>query len=189
MSNQQFRNLIIVALILAAAASRVIPHPYNFAPISAMALFGAAVFQSRALAIGIPLAATWLSDLLLNNYVYNQHYVRFTWIDQGWYWMYGSFALIALVGMITLRTISPARIIGSSLAASAIFFLITNFACWPGNTAYAQDLGGLMTCYAAGLPFIGGTVLGDLTYCGLLFGSFAVLQQRFPALREVRARH
>ena len=187
MSNQQVRNLIIVALILAAAISRIIPHPYNFAPISAMALFGAAWFQRRALAIGVPLAATWLSDLLLNNFVYNQHYERFTWLDQGWYWMYGSFALIAVLGMLTLRKVTVPRIIGSSLAASAIFFLVTNFACWPGSAAYAQDLGGLMACYAAGIPFLGGTVLGDLAYSGLLFGSFALLRQQVPALRTVKA--
>ena len=187
MSNQQVRNLIIVALILAAAISRIIPHPYNFAPISAMALFGAAWFQRRALAIGVPLAATWLSDLLLNNFVYNQHYERFTWLDQGWYWMYGSFALIAVLGMLTLRKVTVPRIIGSSLAASAIFFLVTNFACWPGSSAYAQDLGGLMACYAAGIPFLGGTVLGDLAYSGLLFGSFALLRQQVPALRTVKA--
>jgi len=187
MSNQQVRNLIIVALILAAAASRMIPHPYNFAPMSAMALFGAAHFGRKAWAFGIPLLATWLSDLFLNNVVYNHYQDGFVWLYDGWYWPYGTFALIALLGMITLRRITVPRIIGSSLGASAIFFLITNLACWPGNAMYAQDFGGLMACYAAGLPFLGGTVLGDFAYSGLLFGSFAVLQQRYPALRAAIA--
>ncbi len=187
MSPRQFRTLAILALILAAAASRMLPHPYNFAPMSAMALFGAAHFSRKAWAFGAPLLATWLSDLFLNNFVYNHYHEGFVWLYDGWYWPYGTFALIALLGMVTLRKVTVPRVIGSSLGASAIFFLITNLACWPGNTMYTQDLGGLMACYAAGLPFLGGTVLGDLTYSGLLFGSFALLQQRYPALRAAIA--
>ena len=187
MSQTQLRNLTIVALILAAAASRVLPHPYNFTPMGAMALFGAAHFGRKVWAFGIPLLATWLSDLFLNNFVYNHYHEGFVWLYSGWYWPYGTFALIALMGLFTLRTVTVPRIMGSSLAASLIFFLVTNLACWPGNPAYAQDLSGIMACYAAGLPFLGGTVLGDLAYSGLLFGTFAVLQQRYPALRRAVA--
>jgi len=187
MSKLPLRTLAIIALILAAVASRVIPHPYNFAPMGAMALFCAAHIKNRGWAIGLPLLSIWLSDLFLSNFVYNTFNNGFVWLYDGWYWPCGTFALIALMGMVTLRKVTVPRILGSSLAASAIFFMITNLACWPGNTMYTQDFSGLMTCYAAGLPFLGNTVLGDLTYSGLLFGSFAVLQQRFPALRAVKS--
>lgn len=187
MGNPSLRTLAILALILAAAASRVIPHPYNFSPIGAIALFGAACFNRTVLAVLVPLVAVWISDIWLNNFVYNQHYQAFTLFDQGWYWMYGTYAAIAVLGLFTLKKISAPRIIGSSLAASVIFFLVTNLACWPGSAIYPQDAGGLLMCYAAGLPFFSGTLLGDLFYSGVLFGGFALLQQRFPALRAVQA--
>lgn len=187
MSHTQSRTIIIVALVLAAAASRVIPHPYNFTPMGAMALFGAAHLGRNAWAVAIPLLGIWLSDLLLNNFVYNHHLDGFTLLYEGWYWPYGTFALIAVLGMFTLRKVTVPRILGSSLAASVLFFLITNLACWPGNTAYAQDASGLVACYVAGLPFFGGTLMGDLFYSAVLFGGFAFLQQRFPALRTVSA--
>ena len=187
MSKLPLRTLAIIALILAAVASRVIPHPYNFSPIAAIALFGAASFHRKGWAIAVPLIAVWISDIWINNFVYNQHYASFTLFDQGWYWMYGTYAAIAIMGILTLRKVTVPRIIGSSLAASVLFFLVTNFACWPGSTLYSQDAAGIMACYAAGLPFFSGTLIGDLAYSGLLFGSFAILQQQIPALRAVKA--
>ena len=56
---------VLVAMIAAAALSRLLPHPPNFAPIEAMALFGGAYFASRRLAFLVPLLAMAASDLLL----------------------------------------------------------------------------------------------------------------------------
>ncbi|HVZ97803.1 MAG TPA: DUF6580 family putative transport protein [Chitinophagaceae bacterium] len=61
--------------------------------------------------------------------------------------------------------------------------MVTNFICWPGSSAYSQDVNGLMICYAAGLPFLKGTFLGDLFYCGVLFGGFALAQKQWPVLK------
>lgn len=43
----QVRFPVLMGMILAAAASRLIPHPPDFAPIGAMALFGGACFAHR----------------------------------------------------------------------------------------------------------------------------------------------
>ncbi|NDB35831.1 MAG: hypothetical protein EB023_10950, partial [Flavobacteriia bacterium] len=61
---------VIIALVFIAALSRIIPHPYNFTPLSAIALFGAAHFKRDWQVIFIPIVATWLSDLFINNVLY-----------------------------------------------------------------------------------------------------------------------
>lgn len=174
---------ILAGLIVLAAFSRVIPHMPNFSPLGAMGLFGAAYFTKKWQAFLVPLAATWLSDLFINNVIYARYYPSFTWFYDGFYWQYGSYVLITLAGLFILRKVTPQRIVAGALASTTIFFLLTNLACFPGSTVYAQDASGLMACYAAGIPFLKGTLLGDLFYSGVLFGSFAWLQQRVPVLK------
>ena len=59
------RFLVLLGLILFAAASRLIPHPPNFSPIVAIALFGGAYFSDKRLAFVVPLTAMFLSDLVI----------------------------------------------------------------------------------------------------------------------------
>jgi hypothetical protein len=182
------RFSVIATLILMAAFSRVIPHMPNFSPLGAIGLFGAAHFSKRWQALLIPIAATWLSDLYINNVLYHQYYPQFTWFSSGFYWVYGTYLLITVVSFfIFRRDVTAPRVLVGALTATALFFLITNFACWPGNPAYPQDFSGLLACYAAGIPFLKGTLYGDLFYSAALFGSFALLQQNVPALRLRKA--
>ena len=175
---------IIAGLIFFAAMSRLLPHPHNFTPIGAMALFGAAHFRQKHLAFLVPLAALWLSDLVINNVVYPrvypEYYHGFRWFSS--FWIYGSFAAIAGLGLLTLRQLRFTRVLGASLGASLLFYLVTNFGAWLGSSFYPQDFSGLMASYIAGLPFFWNTLGGDLCYSALLFGSFAYLQYRVPAL-------
>lgn len=175
------RTGLLALIILLAAASRLVPHPYNVTPIGAMALFGAAHFSRRYLAILLPLAAMWLSDLALNNIVYAEYYDGFVWFGASL--VYFSFALIALLGLVSLRRFSWGRLLGASLGGSVLFFLVTNFGVWLSDPVYPKNITGLILCYTAGLPFFGNTLLGDLFYCGVLFGSFAWLERRFPRLQ------
>jgi hypothetical protein len=184
-SKTAFQYIVLSAIILLAALSRVIPHMHNFSPLGAMALFGSAHFGRRWMALGVPIAATWLSDLLLNNGVYARFYTEFTWISPGFYWTYGSYALIAMAGWVLLRKVTVGRVLGSAVLASLIFFAVSNLGCWVGSTMYPQTIGGLMTCYAAGSPFLQGTLSGDIFYSGLLFGLYHVLQNRWASLKPV----
>ena len=177
------RFSVLVLMILLAAFSRIIPHMPNFSPLGAIGLFGAAYFAKKWQAFLIPIAATWLSDLFINNVIYAQYYPKFTWFYQGFYWQYGSYLLIALAGIFVFRKINLQRVIAGALTSTAIFFLVSNFGCWIGSTTYPQNFGGLMTCYAAGIPFLKGTLFGDLFYSGALFGAFALAQKQFPVLR------
>jgi hypothetical protein len=185
MSNQKIniRISVLVAIILLAAFSRLIPHMPNFSPLGAIGLFGVAHFAKKWQAFFIPIAATWLSDLFINNVVYAQYYPEFTWFYSGFYWQYGSYLLITLAGLFILRKVKTTTVLVGALSSSAIFFLVSNFGVWAGGSMYAKDFNGLLTCYVAGIPFLKGTLLGDLFYSGVLFGMFALLQQRFPVLR------
>lgn len=181
--NLHLRFGVIALMVLLAAFSRLLPHPPNFAPIGAMALFGAAYFSQRYLSFLIPIISMWLADLVLNNVVYSQYFDHFVWFYQGFYWTYGAFILIGLIGFVALKRVKIQNLILASLSASIIFFLLSNFGVWASTTMYPKDFSGLITCYAAGLPFFKNTVMGDFVYTGVLFGAFELAQRRIPFLQ------
>ncbi len=183
----QLRFPILLLLILACAFSRVIPHMLNFSPLGAMALFGATYFAKKWQGLLIPLIATWVSDLLINNVLYARFYPEFTWFYSGFYWQYGSYVLISITAFFLLRKVTPQRVLAGALSATGIFFFLSNFGCWLGNPMYSQNISGLLSCYATGVPFLKGTLMGDLVYSGVLFGSFALMQSQIPALRLKQA--
>lgn len=180
------RFLIVAGLIFAAAISRLIPHPYNFAPIGAMSLFGAAYFSNKKFSFMVPLLAMFVSDLLINNILYAGYYQSFTLFTPGFYWIYGAIALIVVAGMFILRKVSFPAVLGGSLAASIIFFIVTNFGVWISSAVYPPTLAGLMLCYEAAIPFFHNTLLGDFFYATVLFGGFEYARAKFPELRTVQ---
>jgi hypothetical protein len=101
--------------------------------------------------------------------------------------VYGSFILIVAIGMGLLQKITPLRVMGGAVLSSVLFFLITNFAVWYGDSFYPQNLAGLGACYLAGLQFYQqdvfgnlflNTVMGDLFFSGLLFGSYELFNRK-----------
>lgn len=175
---------IMSCMVLLAALSRFLPHPPNFTPIGGMALFGAAYFSRKGLALLIPFIALWLSNLVLDNIVYAQYYDGFVWFSNPMVFL--SFAAIVVMGLFTLKKVSTLNILGSSLGASLIFFLVSNFGTWLAGTGmlYTKDFPGLIACYTAGLPFFWNTMAADLFYVGVLFGSWQFMTSRFPTLAK-----
>jgi hypothetical protein len=167
------RLVAILAAIIAAAALRLVPHPPNFAPIGAMALFSGAQLGRRPLAFLAPLGAMLLSDAVLG-------------FHSGVPFVYGSVALVVLLGWLALSRITVLRLGGAAVASSVLFFLITNFGTWMLSGMYPLSASGLAACYVAAIPFFQNTVAGDLFYVGVLFGGFALLEHAVPMLR-VRA--
>jgi hypothetical protein len=180
------RFTVITSLILIAAASRLLPI-HNFSPLGAIALFGAAHFAKKWQAIAIPLLATWLSDLFINNVIYARFYPTFTWFYEGFYWQYASYILIAVVAFFILKKVSVKNVLIGALSATVIFFVVSNFGVWIGSTAYPRNFTGLMACYTAAIPFVNGTLISDLLYSTILFGSFALAQKQLPVLKLAHA--
>lgn len=164
-------------LIIVGVVARLLPHPPNFAPIAALALFGS-VYLPKPAGFLIPLGAMLVSDAVIGFYGLTMVYV------------YGSFLLIGLIGISVRQHKTVATIIGASLLASLLFYLITNFGVWVDlRSGYSPDIDGLWASYAAGLPFFRNTLLGDLVYTGVFFGAYEagkVLAQRHLPERITR---
>ncbi len=172
------RFVVLVCMILAAAGSRLIPHPPNFAPIGAIALFGGACFADRRAAFVVPLAAMALSDLAIGLLGGNLSLGLHRLLPV----VYGSFALIVCLGfrLRTRRTVAP--IAGAVLASSVLFFVLSNLGVWA--LGYPKTWEGLVACYVAAIPFFHHTLLGDAVYSTALFGGLALAEKAFPALHE-----
>jgi len=165
------RFLFALSLVLFAALSRLLPHPPNVAPITALALFGG-VYFGRRLAFVVPLLAMFLSDLLIG-------------LHGGMLWVYASFAAIVCIGFWLRRHPGVMTTVGASMAGSVLFFVLTNFGMWVmPEGLYPHTPAGLAECYTAAIPFFRNTLLGDLAYCGLLFGLFELGKRLVPSLRE-----
>jgi hypothetical protein len=167
-------------MTLAAAVSRLIPHPPNFAPMGAMALFGGACFADRRAAFVVPLAAMFLSDLLIGLLSGNLAMGLHGLIPV----VYGSFAMIVCLGFWLRRRRTVVPIGGAALASSVLFFALTNFGVWALGSLYPKTWDGLVACYVAASPFFHNTLLGDAVYTAALFGGLALAEKGLPSLRE-----
>ncbi|GAA4413802.1 hypothetical protein GCM10023187_42520 [Nibrella viscosa] len=167
------RLITLCVLVLLTALTRLLPHPPNFAPVAALALFGAALFERKVIGLLAPFAAMLLSDALIGFHGLMAY-------------VYGSFALSWLLGLWIRKNPTVPVIGAASLLSSVLFFLITNFGVWYGSAYYPQNGAGLLACYVAALPFFQYSVLGDLVYTAVLFGGYYLLQQRYTALRPAR---
>lgn len=151
--------LVVVSLIVLGIVSRLLPHPPNFAPITALALFGGAMLPKNY-GLWLPLGAIILSDLIIGLH----DTLIFTW---------GSFAVIALVAQ---RKLSGKVSVGSvgfaAIGSSVFFYLVTNFGVWIQGTIYPLTAEGLVSSYIQGIPFFRNTLLGDVFYSGVFFGAY-----------------
>ncbi len=174
------KSSILILTILAAAFSRLIPHAPNFTPIGAVALFGAAYFSRKYLAFLVPAVSIFISSLVINNVMF--HPESFVWFDYNFISQILGFALISLMGMYTLKQVKFRNVLFSSISASLIFFVVSNFGDWMSGMMYPQTLEGLALCYRNAIPFFWNTLAGDLVYCGILFGGFELVRRNVPAL-------
>ena len=172
--NLLYRALLALVLILLAAALRIAPHPWNFTPVGAMALFSGAVLRDRRLAFFFPLLTLFLGDIFIGF-----HKLMFI--------VYASFLINVAIGLWLHDRRTPARISLATLLGAIQFFLVTNFAVWQFLGGFPRTASGLLLCYTAGIPFFGNTLAGDALYVALLFGGYALAERLFPALRQPAA--
>ncbi len=154
-------NLVIAFfLIILAVSLRLLPHPANFAPVAAVAIFGGAILPRR-LAVWVPLAVMMISDAIIGFHIL----IPLTW---------GCYALTALASSYWLRERNILRGAFLTVSSSVGFFVITNFGVWATSGMYAHSWTGLSRCYGLALPFFRNTFLSDLIYTGALFGLYAL---------------
>lgn len=153
------KQLILILFVVFAALLRVIPHPPNFAPVTALALFSGVYFSNRVLAILVPIFAMLLSDLVLGFYTIS-------------YYVYFSFILVSIFsifyGKINIRSI---------FAGSLIFFFFSNLGVWV--LGYPKTVEGFIMCYTLAIPFLGYSLLGDLFFSLVLKNSFEYAEKKW----------
>lgn len=152
------RESILILFVAVAVLVRLLPHPPNFTPVTALAIFGATTFNNKALGTILPLIALGISDIFLG----------FSTIT---FWVYGSFILISLLS-IYWKEVKLQYV----LLSSSVFFIVTNFGVW--ILGYPKSLEGLVLCYTLAIPFFLNSVLGDLFFTYVLKYSFKTVESK-----------
>lgn len=178
----QFTTLVSIILLIVLARVVILPFfgsPANFSPLDAIALFsGAYCSHKRLLPFVIPILAVWISDILISHRYFGQWSFFYT----GFYWQYACFILITLIGTMLKNRITILNVGAASLSSAILFFIISNFGVWATWQLYPHTQAGLIACYVAAIPFFKHTLISDLLYSALLFGSVALLQKKFLSL-------
>jgi hypothetical protein len=165
------RTAVLLAMIVLAAALRLAPHPWNFTPVGAMALFSGAMIRDRRVAFLFPLVALFARDVFVGLHILIPL-------------VYASFLVNVLIGRYLEHNRTVLRIGGAVFLAALQFFLVTNFADWALLDSYPHTRDGLWLCYLNGLPLFGNTLAGDAFYTAVFFGAFALAEHYVPSLRE-----
>lgn len=164
--------LIIVFLIGLDVAARLLPHAPDFTPVAATTLFAASVLRFRALALLVPVLGMMLGDAVIG--IYDLRLITV---------VYAALTLPAIAAFLSNR-LRCRLLMPMLLSSSLTFFLVTNFAVWAFGSMYAADLGGLIKCYVAALPFLRNMLAGDLFWGLVLFGGYRLAQALLAALSE-----
>lgn len=151
---------LAVSIVVLAAASRLVKHPFNFTPVAAMAIF-AGCYLDRKWAVILPLAAMFVSDYFIGFY---------DWPVMAS--VYAGIAAAFFIGRLISKRKKWYNIIAGSLSASIIFFIVTNFSVWAFFAWYPHTLAGLLNCFALALPFFRNTIMGDVIYTTVFFGVY-----------------
>jgi len=168
------RFIILSLLVIAAALTRalpyLIPHIWNFTAVGALAIFAGAQFSNRGLAFIMPLAAMAISDIFIGN--------GFSLL------VYCGFTAMVACGFLVRNKINVSNVILASFISASVFYLITNFAFFYPITLYPHNISGILTSYAAGLPFFRNMLIGNIVFSAVLFSSFYLLSKRYPVLAK-----
>lgn len=159
-------------LVITVAASRLLPHPPNLAPVTALALFAGAGMRFPK-AVFPALIAMAISDFFIG---FSPLPITTS--------VYGSFALISTLGVL-LRKKKIWAVPLAAFASSMLFFIVTNFSVWLFSGMYEKTLAGLILCYINALPFLKNTIIGDIVYTSVIFGAFFFLPKLLPMKRHL----
>jgi len=193
MANIKFnpRTLTLILFIVIIGLSRVLLPMFgdlgaiaNYSAVGALAIFGGAYFNNNLKSFSLPILTLLLSDVLLSLTVYKSSSNQFLY--EGWYWVYGAFALMVLAGKLIMNKVNVLSFLTATLASVMIHWILTDFGIWYGSTTYPQTLAGFWTVLAAAIPFEFRFMYGTLGYGIVMFGLFEVLKMKFPVLNYTK---
>jgi hypothetical protein len=157
---------LVIGLLVIAVISRFLPHPANFVPFTAIALFCGATISNKKLGVGLSFLSLFVSDLFLG-------------FHSTMFFTYPSLALIVLVGATLNTQPSRLKIFQMAICSSLIFFIVSNLGVWTMQSLYPKNLTGLIDCYIAAIPFYRNSLAGDLIFSFGLFEAYRQLAFKF----------
>ena len=160
----------IAGLVLLLAFSRLIPHPPNFTPLGAMAILAGATIKDLRLGIFIPIAAMLVSDALIG-------------FHSSVFFVYAAVITMVVLSRICLARYTVARLAGTAVAASIVFYVVTNFGAWLSHDMYAHTASGLWQAYVAGIPFFRNTLLSNLLFTAISFYVLMFVPRNWQTVR------
>ncbi len=183
------RTGVLIGISLLVAAFRIICNfspslndLANFSPLAAIPLFAAAYFKGFWKPFAFTMAVMFISDQVLFTTVYKNYGNGFLY--HGWFWVYGSFGLICILGKLIIREDKWGGILITMVLSVLIHWIVSDIGVWNHSPIYSQHMAGYLSCLAAAIPFEIRLLLATLIYGGLLFGSFQWLKMKFPILQS-----
>jgi len=173
---------ILYRVVIGVAGMNEMQWLHNFSPFAAIALCGAIYFPRRIAVVG-PLAAFFVSDLILNAYYLKTPHVdslaSVKMIPE-----YLALGLSAGMGLWLRKNPRLGPMLGASVVGSIAFYLITNSGDWLVEPRYAKTAAGWLQALTTGLPgypstlvFFRNTVASDLLFT-LLFAACMMWRPR-----------
>ena len=185
-SNPQKSMLLAAITVVFAVIARFLTlHLPNVAPFEAMMIFGVFAFHRKSLSLILPLAAWFITDLIINNTLYSGFYEGFTWISQSF--VFAMIAMLLIFGFtqfLKKRSEEKGHVLGhytlASVVSPLLFFVVSNFGVWAGMNMYPPTLSGLSMCYVSALPFLTYGMASTIGF-SIIFGVMGYLFQRQSA--------
>ena len=160
MKEKNKKILFITLFITVAALMRLIPHPPNFVPITAIAIFAGVKLNNIKIAYAIPISIMLISDLFIGFYSISL------------------FVYLAFILIITYSSFIKKYSIKNIILSSVIFFIITNFGVWLMG-GYPKNIEGLILCYTMAIPFFTNSLMADLFFSAILYYGFEKIERKY----------
>ncbi|MCZ2224026.1 MAG: hypothetical protein LC122_10390 [Chitinophagales bacterium] len=166
--------IFTVALIALTVITKYICAPIlglsGFSPIIAIALFAGMSINNKRYSFLLPLIALLVSDVIIE-VLYRLDLFSFQGFYKGQLVNYSLLMLSVLVGWaVKGKNYLPIGI--SAIAASTIFFLLSNFSVWYSGTMYSKDFNGLMLCYEYALPFYRNAIISTIIFLPIILVAY-----------------
>jgi len=185
-------NLALILLLICTIVSRLIIYKdmstsglSNFTPVGAMALFGGVYFRKYRSFL-FPLLILWISDILMNRFVY---YGEWRLFYEQFYWTYGAFALMVQMGKYSMKKVSAGNFVLSVLTITFIHWIVTDLGVWLEGTLYPKTIYGFGLCLTAAIPYELSFLLGAVVYGAALFGTMEFAGRRYFGLEWAKSKH
>lgn len=160
------RFVVCSFLVFLGVVTRFLPHPPNFSPLMAIALFSGAHFTHKRDSIWVPLLAWFIGDIFIGFHSLQPI-------------IYALVVLMAMAGWLLRGNVKFWNVLGLSVSGSLVFFIVTNFFVWLTSGIYEHTWNGFIQCYIMAIPFFHNSILGDLFFNFVFFGSVYVLEKKF----------